>query len=435
MLDILGSTNRNYCDRVSRRSFLRAGALGLGFAGLGTADILRAEAAAGIGSSSKALINIHLGGGPSHQDMWDLKPDAPVEYRGEFSPIKTNVPGLHICEHFPKLATMADRFAVIRGLIGNVNEHSHRTAMTGYRKQNLEAVGGRPGIGSVIAKTCDGVDEQKAPPYVSLMGKVEAGYLGPIYSPYIPDGNGRANLTMSHVKADRLGSRNDLLSKLDGLRREADQTGKMDAFDAFSQRAVDVITSGKMADALDLNKEKPEVLKRYQGDGRGRRRDNKNFLLARRMIEAGVRCVAMRWGGWDTHSNNFKTLSDQLPALDMGLSALLDDLYDRRMLDDVTVIVWGEFGRTPRVNGNGGGRDHWPRVAAAWIAGGGIKAGQAVGESDRIAGDAVTPVHVHNVHATLYHNMGINTRTQQFHDPAGRPQYLLDHRDPVRELV
>ena len=143
----------------------------------------------------------------------------------------------------------------------------------------------------------------------------------------------------------------------------------------------------------------------------------------------------MKWRGWETHLNNFTKLREQLPALDQGLSALLDDLYDRRMLDDVTIVVWGEFGRTPRVNGNGGGRDHWPRVAAAWIAGGGMQTGQVVGRSDRIASDAEEPVHVQNVHATLYHNMGINAQTQQFKDPAGRPQYLLEHREPVRELV
>jgi hypothetical protein len=286
----------------------------------------------------------------------------------------------------------------------------------------------------VIAKLAS-ASSNPAPPYVSLMGRVTHGYLGPVHSPYIPDGTGRANLSLDRgMTGDRMHGRADLLAKLDNIKRQVDQSGKMDALDAFTQRAVDVVTSGKMADALDLNKEDPETVKRYIGNGRGRYGNNRNFLMARRMIEAGVRCVAMSWGGWDTHGNNFKSLRDQLPAMDMGLSALLDDLYDRSMLGDVTIVVWGEFGRTPRVNGNAG-RDHWPRVAAAWLAGGGMKTGQVVGKSDRLAGEAIEPVHIHNVHATLYHNMGIDVKTQQFTDPAGRPQYLLDIREPIRELV
>jgi hypothetical protein len=161
---------------------------------------------------------------------------------------------------------------------------------------------------------------------------------------------------------------------------------------------------------------------------------NRNFLMARRLIEAGVRCIAMTWGGWDTHGQNFKALRDQLPALDVGLSALISDLVDRGMLDDVSIVLWGEFGRTPIINKDAG-RDHWPRVAAAFLAGGGIRAGQVVGSSDRKAGEAVTPVHIHQVHATLYRNLGIDLETTQFTDPSGRPQYLLDNREPVKELL
>ncbi len=431
MLDILGASKKGYCDRVSRRNFLKVGAMGVG--GLTLADVLRAEAEQGVGSSKKALINIHLGGGPSHQDMWDLKPDAPTEYRGEFTPIKTNVPGVQVCELFPKLSKMADKFTLIRGLIGSVNEHSDSTAMTGYRRKDLENAGGRPSGGSVIAKLCEN-SRNTAPPFVSLMGRVTSGYLGPLYGPYMPDGTGRSNLQMNTVSADRLADRRTLLKRLDRLRREADNTGKMEAMDEFTARAVDIVTSGKMANALDTNKEDPATLKRYMGHGQGRYRDNRNFLMARRLVEAGVRCVAMRWGGWDTHSKNFDSLRAQLPAMDAGLSALLTDLYERSMLDDVTIVVWGEFGRTPKVNGNAG-RDHWPRVAAAWMAGGGMRTGQVVGASDRHAGEATDPVHVHRVHATLYRNMGINPETQQFFDRAGRPQYLLDHRKPIEELV
>ena len=433
MLEIHGRHRGGYCDGQSRRHFIQAGAFGFG--GLMLSDLLRAEAAAGIGSSNKALINVQLGGGPSHQDMWDLKPNAPVEFRGEFTPIKTNVPGVEICELFPSLAKMADKFAIIRGMVGSVNEHSSSTAMTAYRQRDLDNAGGHPSVGSVISRLCNGAGHHGSPPYVSLMGSLTPGYLGPIYSPFVPSGAGRDDLQMqSSVSAERLQGRTTLLGKLDSLRRDIDRTGKMDALDAYTQRAVGVVTSGKMAQALDLKNEDPEVVKRYEGNGDGRNRGNRNFLLARRMIEAGVRCVALNWGGWDTHSDNFNSLRKQLPALDLGLSALIQDLYDRGMFNDVTIVVWGEFGRTPRVNGSAG-RDHWPRVAAAWLAGGGIKAGQVVGESDRIASDAAVPVHLHQVHSTLYHNMGINVKTQQFNDLAGRPQYLLDIREPIRELV
>ncbi|MFN3485599.1 MAG: DUF1501 domain-containing protein, partial [Planctomycetota bacterium] len=260
------------------------------------------------------------------------------------------------------------------------------------------------------------------------------GYLGPVHQPYVPDGTGRSNLQLGKIDGRRLQSRTELLGALDGLRRDADASGRMEAMDAFTQKAVEVVTSGRMADALDLGKEKPEVVRRYVGDG-GRRADaNRNFLLARRLVEAGVRCVAMSWGGWDTHENNFRSLRTQLPALDLGLSALLEDLEARGMLRDVTVVLWGEFGRTPKVNDKAG-RDHWPRVSAAFLAGGGLRTGQVVGASDRYAGEALSPVHIHQVHATLYHNLGIDVRTVQFVDPSGRPQYLLDIREPIKDLL
>jgi hypothetical protein len=429
MLDILGGTYR--CDGVSRRSFLRVGALGAG--GLALSRFLKADAANGT-SSRKSLINIYLGGGPSHQDMWDLKPEAPSEIRGEFSPVGTNVPGFQICELFPKLARKADKFAVVRGLVGSVDEHSYNTVMTGYGEKSLSSVGGRPSNGSLIARL-DGGSERPAPPFVSLMGMVTPGFLGPVFSPYVPDGAGRSNLKLGQVDAARLKNRTDLLKGLDTMRREADTSGKMEALDAFTARAVDVVTSGRMADALDLQKEKPDAVKAYTGGNRnGRARDNEKFLLARRLVEAGVRCVALNWGGWDTHENNFKSLRDQLPALDQGLSALLDDLSDRGMLQDTLIVMWGEFGRTPKINATAG-RDHWARVSAAWIAGGGLRTGQAVGASDRLAAEALNPIHVHQLHATIFHKLGIDPQTTQLVDPSGRPQYLLDMREPLRELL
>lgn len=421
------------CDGIQRRDFLKIGALGMG--GLALPDLLRLEAQENRRSSQKALINVHLSGGPSHQDMWDLKPEAASEVRGEFRPISTNVPGMEICELFPKLAKMADKFAIVRGMVGSVDEHSYSTAMTGYRENDLKSVGGHPSIGSVVSRLSQS-SADRALPYVSLMGHVTPGYLGPVHQPYVPDGGGRSNLSLGKINADRLKGRTDLLNELDTMRRDVDGNRQMEAMDSFTQKAVEVVTSGRMGDALDVQKEDKAVLKRYMGDsnGQGRMGANRNFLMARRLIEAGVRCVAMSWGGWDTHENNFKALRDQLPALDMGVSALIQDLSDRGMLNDVSIVLWGEFGRTPKITNNAG-RDHWPRVSAAFLAGGGIRAGQVVGATDRQAGDAVTPVHLHQVHATLYRNLGIDLETTQFVDPSGRPQYLLDNRNPIKELV
>ena len=364
MLTITGDRYES-CDGILRRNFLKIGALGMG--GMALPDLLRLEAKDGKKSSTKALINVHLSGGPSHQDMWDLKPQAASEVRGEFQPIPTNVTGMEICELFPKLAKMADKFALIRGLVGSVDEHSYSTAMTGYHQNDLKSVGGHPSIGSVVSRLSQS-SADRALPYVSLMGHVTPGYLGPVHQPYVPDGGGRSNLSLGKINADRLKGRTDLLNELDTMRRDVDTNHQMEAMDSFTQKAVEVVTSGRMGDALD-----------------------------------------------------------------MGVSALIQDLSERGMLDDVSIVLWGEFGRSPKITNNAG-RDHWPRVAAAFMAGGGIRAGQVIGASDRQAADAVTPVHLHQIHATLYRNLGIDLETQ-FIDPSGRPQYLLDNRNPIKELI
>jgi len=422
MLSFFSKDRHAYCDGVSRRSFIKMGALGIG--GLTLAELLHAEDIAGIQNSNKAIINIHLGGGPSHQDMFDLKPDAPSEYRGEFNPIQTNVSGLDICEHFPKLATMGDKFAVIRSLIGMYNDHSNFHTQSGWTRRDLQNAGGRPSLGSVVAKV-QGPSGSGAPPFVSYNGG-EPGFLGPVYKPFQPSGNSlRLNGSLT---TDRLSGRTNLLSSLDRIRRDADSSGQMEALDSYTRRAVDVVTSGHVGDAVDLNKEDPRIRDRYGKDG-------SNFLMARRLVEAGVRVVTFNWGGWDTHSNNFGTLKTQLPKLDTSMSALLEDLHQRGLDKDVTVVMWGEFGRTPRVN-NGAGRDHWPQLAMCFLAGGGMKMGQAIGTSTRNAETAKDrPVHLREVFATLYQNMGIDVNRTQLIDTAGRPQYLLDDRKPIAELA
>jgi hypothetical protein len=422
MLKIRFGSTGPYCDGVSRRSFLQLGAMTVG--GLTLANLFQAEALAGTGSSNKSIINVHLSGGPSHQDMWDLKPQAAMEFRGEFNPIATNVPGLEICEHFPKLATMGEKFAVIRSIVGSAGEHSNHQTHTAYHTRDLRNAGGRPALGSVVSKM-QGEGAGGAPAFISYDGG-EPGYLGPVYMPYEPRG-GSLRLN-SGLTAERLDNRTNLLSSLDKIRRDADTSGQMNALDSFTRRAVDVVTSGKVADALDRNNRDKKDEDRYG-------KDATMFLTARKLVEAGVRVVTFSWGGWDTHGGNFTTLKKQLPKMDQGLAALLTDLSERGLDKDVTVIVWGEFGRTPRIN-SGAGRDHWPQVMAAFVAGGGMRLGQAIGSTTNDAGYAKDrPVHVHEIFATLYQNLGIDVRTAQLFDTAGRPQYLVEKRDAIRELV
>jgi len=421
MLKITTGKKRSFCDNVSRRGFLQLGALTLG--GLTLSDLIAAEESAGVGSSHKAVINIHLGGGPSHQDMFDLKPNAPVEFRGEFNPIDTNVSGMQICEHFPLLAKMADKFAVIRSVVGSSGQHSNAQTHTGYDRNNLINAGGRPALGSVVSKLQG--PHMGAPPFISY-NKGESGFLGPVHKPYSPKGG---SLTLNRgLTPERLSSRTNLLESLDSLRRESDNSGQMHALDKQTRTAVELVTSGRVARALDLKQEDPRRVERYAKDGQ-------NFLLARRLIQAGVRVVTLNWGSWDTHSGNFTKLKTQLPKLDIAMSALLEDLEIHGLSNDVSVVMWGEFGRTPRVNKNAG-RDHWRQVMGAFVAGGGMKLGQAIGASTPDGGEAMDrPVQLQEIIATLYHNLGIDAESVTLPDSAGRPQYLVDHRRPMPELV
>ncbi|CAA9402832.1 MAG: hypothetical protein AVDCRST_MAG64-1817 [uncultured Phycisphaerae bacterium] len=444
MLTISGKRHGGYCDGATRRSFMKIGAMGI--AGLALPDLFRMEslaraadaagaaaAAPPVGTRPKGIINIYLAGGPPQTDMFDLKPGAPSEYRGEFNAIKTNVAGMEVSELMPRLAKVADKFSVVRSIVGSVDKHSSIHTQTGWDEDELKAVGGHPSLGAVVSKLQG--SHGGAPPFVSMMGMVTPGFIGPAHGPFSPEGQGRENLTLRRIKADRLQSRTELLASLDGLKRDVDSSGAMEAMDSFTQRAVEVVTSGRVADALDLEKEKPEVRERYTGGAGDMRDAAQNILMARRLIEAGVRAVSLTFGGWDTHSDNFNQLRRQLPPLDAALAALLLDLDERGMSNDVTVVMWGEFGRTPRVN-SGAGRDHWPRVMQAFIAGGGMKNGQVVGATDRYGGEAADrPVHLREMFATLYHNMGIDAKATTITDPAGRPQYLVDGYDPIKELV
>jgi Protein of unknown function (DUF1501) len=452
MLTVFGKANR-FCDGISRRSFLRIGALGVGTASLTLADILRAEARAAAtgaptGSRHKAVINIFLGGGPPHQDMWEIKTEAPVEIRGEFKPINTNVTGIQIGEVFPQIAARMDKCAVIRSVVGARGGHDAIQCMSGWSVDSMKNMGGRPSIGAVLAKV-QGPADPSVPPFVGLSALTQhkpwsdsgtSGFLGSSFAPFKPDGPGLANLTLKGTSIEQLGDRKTLRNSFDGLRKEIDTTGSLHSYDSLTERALGVLTSSKLLDALDLSKESEKVRERY-GDGKpykyqydGAPTVNDQLLLARRLIEAGVRCVTLSYGRWDSHGKNFDLVRDHGSKLDQGVSALIDDLDARGLLDDVSIVVWGEFGRTPRINKDAG-RDHWPQVSCALLAGGGIRAGQAIGATNRLGEYAKDrPVHFGEVVATLYHNLGLDPATTTIVDPTGRPQHIIEH-PAMKELI
>jgi len=445
MLTIPGDRFR-FCDGVSRRNFLKIGGLAMG--GLSMTDVLRAEAQAGVGSSHKAIIMIFLPGGPPHQDMYDIKTDAPAEIRGEFDPIPTNVPGIEICEHLPRMAAMMDKLVAIRTMVGANGSHSAYMCQSGRSERGPQPPGGWPALGSVLSRL-EGPVDRSVPPFVGLAPKMghmpwadpgNPGFLGKAHAPFMPDGEGIKNMVLNGITTDRLADRKTVLASLDRLRRDVDASGMMGAVDSFTERAFDVLTSSKLINALDLDREDPRIRERY-GKGNpakvadGGPRNLEHFLMARRLVEAGVRCVTLAFSRWDWHGGNFRRGREDLPMLDQGVTALVEDLESRGMLDDVSVVVWGEFGRTPRIN-KGAGRDHWPQVSCALLAGGGIRTGQVIGETNRLGEVPKNrPVHFEEVFATLYHNLGIDPGTTTIPDPTGRPQYLLDMRQPMPELV
>ena len=428
MLRFLGSS-RKFCDGVSRRDFLQVGAFG---AGLTLADLLRLRSARAAGTkqpsrSNRAAIMIYLPGGPSHIDTYDLKPDAPKDFRGEFKPIATNVPGVSICEHFPLQARMFDKLACVRSIV-TVDEHSDTLVLTGY-SDRVNRTAEHPSFGSVVSKLRSETNGA-VPPFVSLRGMsrgTEPGYLGIAHRPFTPSGPGNANLKLANgVTLERLDDRRSLLSSFDDVRRDIDASGTMTGMDAYAEKAIEMVTAGRVRDALDIRKEDKKTLERYRGV--------EQFLTARRLVEAGVGCVTLSIGSWDTHGQNFQTLKRQLPQVDRGIANLIQDLHDRGMADDVVTVMWGEFGRTPKINNNAG-RDHWAPVMSALVAGGGLKMGQAIGASTA-KGERPKdrPLSVPNMLSTIYRQLGIDP-AMTFPNNAGRPMYLLDDREPVKELL
>ncbi len=447
MLTICNQLRRRYRDAISRRDLLRAGTLGVG--GLSLAHLLRlkAQGAQQEKSAHKSVIMIYLCGAPSHQDTYDLKPEAPAEFRGEFKPIKTNVPGMEICELMPLQAKIADKLAIIRNLRALATDtHMPEELLSGFPfgpeggPASLRP-GTRPTFGSVVSKIHPS-NGTNLPPYVTLdMGRMPHGYgrpaslepafLGLAHQPFDPSApGGLDNLGLAQGSTlDRLAERKKLLDAVDCLPHEIEYSkGTFAGMDAFTAQALEIISSPRVRDAFNLDKESDRVRAEYGTHSR--------FLQARRLVEAGVKVVTVLAPGyWDTHANNFKSLRQMLPALDKAIYALVTDLHERGLDKDVAVVVWGEYGRTPKVNGNAG-RDHWPQASFALVAGGGFKMGQVIGETsaraERPVGNSYIP---QNVLATLYHEVfGIDLATT-LPDHGGRPVHLLDDTRMVKELL
>ena len=426
------------CDGIARRDFLRVGALaGIG---LGLPQYLALAQAGGVheGAKAKAAIFIRLNGGPSHMDSFDLKPEAPDAYRGEFKEIATNVPGIRICEHLPKLAKCADKYVILRGVSHNLAAHELGQLYLG--------TGNRPGpalrypcLGSVVARELGAAAD--TPPFVAVPseGADPSGYLGVAYGPLETGAMPQAGRPMEirgltlhdGITLADVERRQGMLEHFD--RAFGDFTRKdklLEGMDQFSQKAYAMMRSPKTRDAFDLGKESPAITALF-----GNSPFSQSCLLATRLIEAGVRFVTITLGGWDTHTNNFKSLRDtSLPTLDDGLSGLLQALEARRLLESTTVFVTGEFGRTPKVNDRGG-RDHWPRAMCCLLAGGGFRGGQVIGASDaRGEGPKDTPISPDDVAATFYRSLGIDAH-KEYKTPTGRPVMIVRNGTAIRELV
>ena len=473
MLTVPGHDHSSrFCDGLPRRSFLSIGGLALG--GLSLPRILEAESSTAPTPSTarhKAVIMIYLPGGPTQHETIDPKPDAPKEVRGPFGTIPTKIPGIHFSSHLKKLARATDRLVAVRSVVGFENRHESFQCYTGRpggRPQDDEPAGGWPTFGAVVSRL-RGTGPGGTPAYVDASPKMGYGpynntglhdasavrswpsFLGFRHTPFSLEGDGKSDLVLDTITDRRLADRRALVSAFDRFRRGVDRhtldkSSALACVDTFRRQALDILTSSRIAEALDLEREDPRVRERYGHSAPttssfgGAPKDPQRLLLARRLVEAGARCVTVSFGAWDWHGNRGgpveKLGNEDLPLFDHAVATLIDDLHQRGLLDDVSVVVWGEFGRTPKINVKGG-RDHWDRVAPVILAGGGMRCGQAIGATDSHGGTATErPVHVQEIFATLYHNLGIDVTSATVRDLNGRPHYLVDEgREAIRELL
>jgi hypothetical protein len=443
MLRILANRYTN-CDGISRRNFLELGATILG---LGLPDLLRLRAAAGDPSthsrSRKSLIVFWTHGGMSQQDTYDLKPDAPAEFRGPYRPIATTVPGLRITERFPRQARVMKRLSIVRSVHHQnaIHAPSAHWMQTGYFGPTLARnAPQKPSFGSVIARS-RGANRPLMPPYVAIpqaeaFGYQGAVYLGAAYNPFevgadpnspdfkVPNLALPRELPLSSVR-----NRAQLLRELDTLQRDVDRTGTLEGLNTFKAQALEMVTGDRVRTAFDLSREDPRLRDRY-----GRHLYGQGALLARRLVEAGSTCVTINTGYWDHHNDIEKGLEEHLPPLDAAIATLIEDLEARGLLDDVVVYCAGEFGRTPLINGHAG-RDHWSNCFSVLIGGGGLKGGQVVGASEPRGGKVRDrPISPGDLLATLYQALDIPLDTH-YEDASGRPVSIVGTGKPIPELL
>lgn len=436
-------SDRRTCDGILRRDWLRAGILGA--TGLGLADLLREEAKGvedRVGSRMRSAIFIDLAGGPSHLDSFDPKPEAPAEIRGKFQTIESNVPGIRLSEHLPKLAQCADRYAILRGVSHTLAAHQLGSEYINTGNRPLASLE-YPGYGAVVSCETEGLNSAELPPFVSIPnGNQQAGFLGVRYAPMETNAVPRIGQPFvvrgvslgQEISMNEFSRRRDLLRDLDqGLNEFERQPQLLEGLDRFGEQAYQILTSSKAREAFDISRE-PQTFAEPFGD----KPFGASCLLALRLIEAGVRFVSLRLGGWDTHQNNFTRLeTDLLPTLDTGLSALLLGLESRGLLESTAVFVTGEFGRTPKINTRSeeGGRDHYPRCMFMLMAGADVQGGQVIGESDETAAgpkhEAITP---EQAAAMFYQNIGIDYR-KEYQTETGRPIMIVRDGSTIPGLL
>jgi uncharacterized protein (DUF1501 family) len=444
------SRRRSFCDGIARRDFLRLGAAGVFGLGLTLPEILSRQAAArelGKTAHDVSLVYLFLHGGLSTIDTIDMKPDAPAEFKGEFKPMATNVPGVQVCEHLPQLAKQMDKLALIRSFRHHNSDHgpADHYMLTGYFPQagfnpGISPNNQRPAHGAIIARKLG--PRGAVPPYVCLPKMHPScgpAYLGPSAAPFVIDADPNTpNFAVpdlvppTTLAADRLDDRRRLLARVDRFRAAAEARANRDAdtVDVFRRKAFDLMTSAEARKAFDLHAESDKLRDEY-----GRNTMGQSCLMARRLVEAGVRCVTIDHSNWDTHNDNFNTLKRQLlPWLDAALSTFLRDLSDRGLLRTTLVIVTGEFGRTPRINKDAG-RDHWGPAFTVMLAGGGVQGGRVLGKSDaRAERPATDPYGPEDLSATLCHLLGIDP-ADEFLTPDGRPTAIVNGGRVIHDLL
>jgi hypothetical protein len=453
------SQNRQACQdahatiqSIDRRSFVKAGILGS--AGLSLSQLLQAEARGDAGKRPNSVIILWMRGGPSHIDMWDPKPDAPVEFRGEFGTVPTKVPGVHLGDLLPMSARMMNDWAIIRSL--NHDDAGHSTGdqicFTGYGPGPMPDENIHPSIGSIVSKQL-GDQTPQLPAYVMIPRMVpgtNSAYLGVAHKPFETQADPARpgpfkvpNFSLAQgITVEQVGSRKQLLTSFDSLRREVDNSGQTEAMDRYQRKAWDILTSPVARDAFDLDREPMSIRERYgfapEFDPKASNRCgcpawSQRMLLARRLVEAGVRLVTVDLRWWDTHVKGFESLKlGFLDRWDRAFTALIEDLKHRGLLETTMVVAWGEFGRTPRVNTDAG-RDHYPNVFSAAMFGGGIRGGTVVGASDeKGAFPKANPKSPQDVLATLYRHLGVDANADYLNN--GRPVKVLPSGQPIEEL-